>query len=235
MNAVELLQSIIREHAPEDIWQDSPLLGYRMLGNTNRGEIGEEFIRRYLSQHGIDTDNGTRTSRTDLRIGAVRFEVKTASLGANGTFQFNHVRLDRMYDLLLCLGICPHHVVFNMWRKGAVAENQAGTLVRMAEGQAVTYKLTKKLEDMEEIENLPTRIQQALAVGNKHRHIPQSRGGIDYLDNLALLCPPCNKEKRDRMTLTGLQDDNRKNGHLTTERERNIRHGRAQTTRRRRR
>ena len=164
MNPVELLRSIIQEHAPEDIWRDSPLIGYRMLGNTNRGEIGEEFIRRYLAQHGIDTENGNRTSPTDLRIGTVRFEVKTASLGANGTFQFNHVRLDRTYDYLLCLGICPHNVVFNMWRKGAVAENQAGRLVRMAEGQAVTYKLTKKLDDMIDIEQLPAQIQLTLGV-----------------------------------------------------------------------
>ena len=64
---------------------------------------------------------------------------------------------------------------------------------------------------------------------------PRSDGGSDAYDNLTLLCPPCNKEKRDRMTLTGLQDDNRKNGHLTTRNERNIRHGRARTTRRRRR
>ena len=161
MSPVELLRSIIREHAPEDIWQDSPLLGYRMLGNTNRGAIGEEFIRRYLAQHGIETGNGSRTSQTDLRIGTYRFEVKTASLGANGTFQFNHVRLDRMYDFLLCLGICPHHVVFNMWRKGEVAENRAGTLVRMAEGQAVTYKLTKKLADMRGIDDLPALVPRA--------------------------------------------------------------------------
>ena len=52
---------------------------------------------------------------------------------------------------------------FNMWRKGAVAENRAGMLVRMAEGQAVTYKLTKKLGDMKEIDNLPTQIQQVIA------------------------------------------------------------------------
>ena len=64
---------------------------------------------------------------------------------------------------------------------------------------------------------------------------PRSDGGSNAYDNLTLLCPPCNKEKRDRMTLTGLQDDNRKNGHLTTENERNIRHGRARATRRRRR
>ena len=83
-----------------------------MLGNTNRGEIGEEFIHRYLLQNGIKTENGDRTSETDLRIGTLQFEVKTASLGVNGTFQFNHVRLDREYDYLLCLGICPHDIVF---------------------------------------------------------------------------------------------------------------------------
>ena len=52
MNPVDLLVTIIREHAPEDIWREfvSPLVGYRMLGNTNRGEIGEEFIRRFLGR-----------------------------------------------------------------------------------------------------------------------------------------------------------------------------------------
>lgn len=159
VNPVDLLREVIREHAPEDIWQDSPLIGYRMLGNTNRGQIGEEFIHRYLARHHLKTGNGGRTSPTDLRIGQLQFEVKTASLGANGTFQFNHIRLDRQYHYLLCLGICPHEVVFNMWRKGDVAEGQAGTLVRMAEGQAVTYKLTKKLDDMKPIEALPVRIR----------------------------------------------------------------------------
>ena len=162
MNPVDLLVTIIREHAPKDIWQDSPLIRYRMLGNTNRGEIGEEFIRRFLDQHEIRVGNGGRTSRTDLRIGNLRFEIKTASLGANGTFQFNHVRLDRQYDYLLCLGICPHQVVFNMWRKGVVAENRAGTLVRMAEEQAVTYKLTKKLDDMQNNADLPSSILETI-------------------------------------------------------------------------
>lgn len=155
MNAIALMVEIIQEHAPEDIWQGSPLIGYRSLGNTNRGEIGEEFIRRYLSVAGIAVSKSARTSETDLRIVDQRIEVKTASLGANGTFQFNHVRLDRSYDYLLCLGICPHEIMFNMWRKGEVAENRAGSLVRMAEGQAVTYKITKKLADMRPIEELP--------------------------------------------------------------------------------
>lgn len=159
MNAVSLLVAIIKEHSPEDIWIDSPFAGYRRLGNTNRGEIGEAFVRRYLEACGIETSNGDRTSETDVRIAGHRFEIKTASLGANGTFQFNHVRLDRRYDYLLCLGICPNAVVFNMWRKGEVAEEKAGRLVRMAEGQAVTSKVTKKLEEMRAINQLPEMIR----------------------------------------------------------------------------
>ena len=164
MNPVDLMVEVIKEHAPEDIWQGSPLIGYRQLANTNRGEIGEQFIRRFISQYDIPVGNGGRTSRTDLKIGDRYFEVKTASLGANGTFQFNHVRLDRDYDYLFCLGICPNDIVFNMWRKGVVAENRAGRLVRMAEGQAVTYKLTKKLADMKDIETLPTLLRNVLGL-----------------------------------------------------------------------
>ena len=164
MNPVDLLVEIIKEHAPKDIWQESSLIGYRHLGNTNRGEIGEEFIRRFLKASGIPVRSGGRTSRTDMEIAGHRFEVKTASLGANGTFQFNHVRLDRAYEYLLCLGICPDEIVFNMWRKGVVAEEGAGHLVRMAEGQAVTYKLTKKRSDMQPITGLPETLKANLSI-----------------------------------------------------------------------
>ena len=108
MNPVDLMVEVIKEHAPEDIWQGSPLIGYRQLGNTNRGEIGEEFIRRYVRRYNIHVGNGGRTSCIDLRIGDSRIEVKTASLGANGTFQFNHVRLDRDYDYFLYSSLAPN-------------------------------------------------------------------------------------------------------------------------------
>lgn len=162
MNAIALMVEVIQEHAPEDIWQGSPLIGYRNLANTNRGAVGEEFLRRFLSGAGIPVTKSARTSETDLRVFEQQLEVKTASLGANGAFQFNHVRLDRNYDWLLCLGICPNAIVFNMWRKGEVAENRAGNLVRMAEGQAVTYKITKRLADMRSIEDLPGQFRSRL-------------------------------------------------------------------------
>ena len=52
---------------------------------------------------------------------------------------------------------------------------------------------------------------------------PKGEGGTDAYENLTLLCGPCNKEKKDKLTLTQLQELNRKNGQLTPEREGNIR------------
>lgn len=163
LDPIALMVEIISEHAPENIWIDSPMLGYRELGNTNRGEIGEEFARRYLRAAGITvSDKGWRADVTDMLIEEHPFEVKTASLGTNGTFQFNHVRLDRDYHYLLCLGICPHTIVFNMYSKGQVTGGMAGTLVRMAQAQSVTYKLTKKLADMKPIEALPLMLRDEM-------------------------------------------------------------------------
>lgn len=46
---------------------------------------------------------------------------------------------------------------------------------------------------------------------------PRSQGGTDAYENLTLLCPPCNKEKRDRYTLIGLQQFNRQQGFMRDE------------------
>lgn len=44
-----------------------------------------------------------------------------------------------------------------------------------------------------------------------HRE-PKSDGGEDWITNRMLLCQPCNGRKSNRMTLSGLQADNRKSG-----------------------
>ena len=163
IDPMDLMVQVIEEHSPESIWQNSPLAGYRQLGNTNRGQIGEDFIRRYIAAAGISVSNGSRTAPTDLMIAGQRFEIKTASQGVNGTFQFNHVRLDRTYSYLLCLGICPDKIVFNAWRKGVISEGGAGSLVRMAEGQSTTHKLTKRLAEMRPIEELVDWIRGEVA------------------------------------------------------------------------
>ena len=156
MNPVELMREVILEHTPDSIWTNAPLESFRRVANTNRGDIGEEFVFRYLRDAGAAVSKGdSRVEEWDLLVNGKRFEVKTASEDTGGAFQFNHIRLDRAYDYLLCLGVRPSAILFNAWRKGDVSEGGAGTLVRMAEGQSVTHKLTKKPADMMDIAELP--------------------------------------------------------------------------------
>ncbi len=160
MSAVQLFLEVIREHTPQSKWIGSTLEPFRQVANTNRGDIGEDFLFRYLKQSGIRVArNDSRVAVWDLEIEGRKFEVKTASEDMSGAFQFNHVRLDRNYEYLLCLGIRPESLVFRIWKKGALSEGAAGTLVRMAEGQSVTHKLTKQPRQMLEIEELPDWIR----------------------------------------------------------------------------
>ncbi len=68
-----------------------------------------------------------------------------------GGFQFHHIRLDRRWLPSLSWHR-PSEILFNVWTKGEVSEEQAGRLVRMAAGQSVTFKLTKRPEQMHPIE-----------------------------------------------------------------------------------
>ncbi len=167
MNSLDLMLEVIRDHSPVSKWSGATLEPFRQVANTNRGDIGEDFIVRYLQHFGLSvTKSESRVHPWDLDIAGLKFEVKTASEDSGGSFQFNHIRLDRSYDYLLCLGIRPEEIVFNAWRKGEVSEGVAGTLVRMAEGQSVTHKLTKRPDDMRSIEDMPDWIRNIETLSN---------------------------------------------------------------------
>ncbi len=55
---------------------------------------------------------------------------------------------------------------------------------------------------------------------------PKSDDGTDAFENLTLLCPACNRTKSDKMTLTGLQLHNRREGVLLPKNEANLKLGR---------
>ena len=164
MTAVEILKQVIREKHPGLHLDRCSTRIVPPRPRIRTGEkIGEEFLRRYLVQNNITLGEKTgRTSREDMQIEGQRFEVKTASEGTNRTFQFNHIRLDRNYKYLPLSGYSrPGAIVFGVWSKGDVAEGAAGSLVRMAEGQSVTFKLTKKADDVD-------RYRQVAGVDSGH-------------------------------------------------------------------
>lgn len=49
-----------------------------------------------------------------MRIEGASFELKMATEDVHGSFQFNHIRYHRPYDALLCLGIAPENILFDV-------------------------------------------------------------------------------------------------------------------------
>jgi len=142
-------------------WTNSMHESFKHLGNTSKGDAGQEFIMKYAIELGFTAEDFGRTGDRDVMIQGKDFEVKLASEDTSGSFQFNHIRLDYKYDFLLCLGVTPDNLVFGIWSKADVATNKAGTLVSMGRGQNSSFKLTKKksvLSDIHELKNKLTLI-----------------------------------------------------------------------------
>ena len=155
--AVDMMLDVIVEYREKTgMWEGATLEAFRNLHNTTRGTVGEQFLIRYLCRHGIEASRmGSRSSVYDIEVGGKKIEVKTASEGRNRSFQFNHIRLDVGYDYLLALAVSPESLRFGVWPKRVVESGAAGRLVRMARGQGITHKMTKHMDDLEPIENLP--------------------------------------------------------------------------------
>ena len=64
MSAVDLLIEVIREHSPPTKWTGAPLEEFRRVENTNRGEIGEDFLKRYLVLNEIGVSSESRITPT---------------------------------------------------------------------------------------------------------------------------------------------------------------------------
>ena len=148
-------------------WRDATLGGIKDLTNTYVGNIGQDFVQEWCEHLKLDWQVPDKSqSAWDIRIEGFRFEIKTATEDINGNFQFNHIRLHRDYDGLICLGIGPEYVKFDCWRKGSVAEKEAGTLVTMDRGSSATWKLTKRMSDLRDISEFEDRIKSVIQQSN---------------------------------------------------------------------
>lgn len=146
----EIMIEAINNNRNDDKWTNAPYEGIKLVSNTAVGNVGQTFIRKICDEIGFDnepprTNTGEEAynSPWDLKIKGVTFEIKTASEDTHGRFQFNHVRLHRRYDALLCLGISPNDIWFQMWTKAEVATEGAGKLTSMEQGGASDFKLSK--------------------------------------------------------------------------------------------
>ena len=144
--------AVVKEFGIDMKWSGQPFEKFKQLPNTNKGDAGERFIKLYGEDLGLTVEKpASRLGDIDLKINGKDFEVKLATEDVSGSFQFNHIRLDYKYDFLLCVGVAPDAILFDMWTKAHVATAKAGNLVSMGRGQNSSFKLTKKREDLRNI------------------------------------------------------------------------------------
>src|ERR1017187_7833013 len=141
-NPKDIFLQVVSGKIIDKKWTDQPHQAFKNLPNSSKGDAGEEFIKIYVTQLGFTAIKDKRLGDFDLLIQNKKFEIKLASEDISGSFQFNHIRYDSKYDYLLCLGVTPDNLVFDIWTKADVATGKAGNLVSMGKNQNSSFKLT---------------------------------------------------------------------------------------------
>jgi len=141
---ITLLIKVAKEKHINKKWTDKPLYLIKILPNSNKGDLAEDFIEAYCKELGFEVEEKkSNKGDYDKKINGKKFEIKFATEDLSGSFQFNHIRMDFKYDWLICLGCSPSEIFFEIYPKSDVVMGNAGTMVPMGKGHNADFKLTK--------------------------------------------------------------------------------------------
>lgn len=161
----------LSQHENATKWTGATYEKMKKIPNTKVGAVGQDFIEsicnelEFKCEFPIKNDGNRATqSPWDLKINDITFELKTATEDTNGNFQFNHVRYHRPYQAILCLGVSPDALYFNLWSKADVVTGKAGNLVTMEKGANASYKLTKRPGQLYPIDLFKAKLEEFLNV-----------------------------------------------------------------------
>lgn len=158
VDALDILDRVLSEHSNHTKWNDTRFGEIKILANTLVGSVGQKFTEMLCGeldisyQAPLNAEGQKKTQNPwDLKISDIEFEIKTATEDTSGNFQFNHIRYHREYQALLCIGISPDNVFFDMWSKAEVTVGDAGKLVSMEKDGNASHKLTKRKAELRHI------------------------------------------------------------------------------------
>lgn len=161
---------LLAVHGDHPKWRDSPFKKIKHVSNTKVGAVGQDFVEALCRAIGFDVEfpvnrAGQRAVQNpwDIKIEGKTFELKTATEDIGGNFQFNHVRYHRQYEAVLCIGIAPADILFDVWSKAEITTGLAGNLVSMEKGANASYKLTKRKTDLHPIDEFQDGLLAFLA------------------------------------------------------------------------
>lgn len=159
IDAKSIMMEVFKLHNDSNKWDNASFEHIKRVSNTKVGEVGQDFIEKLcdaLKYKCIFPLNkkGARAKQNpwDIQINDVQFELKTATEDVSGSFQFNHIRYHRPYHGVICLGVSPEEIYFNLWSKAEVSTGKAGTLVSMEKAANASFKLTKRPDQLYQID-----------------------------------------------------------------------------------
>lgn len=158
---------VLDRHSDAGKWAGSRLEKIRRVPNTKVGDAGQDYVEEVCKLYGFGTkfpgeaDSGKRSRQSswDIQIDGIKFELKCATEDVAGAFQFNHIRYAREYEALMCLGVGPENIYFNIWSKADVATGKAGKLVSMEKSGSASYKLTKRQDGLKPIQQFEAEMR----------------------------------------------------------------------------
>ena len=159
----ELFLHILEKYHNHSKWDNAEFKKIKTLSNTGVGSVGQDFIHELCNKLNINSKLSKKSTDVrdknayDIEIENIDFEIKTATEDTNFNFQFNHIRYHRKYEAIICLGVSPDDLYFNIWSKSDILTGKAGNLVSMEKGANASYKLTKSkksLFNINEFENI---------------------------------------------------------------------------------
>lgn len=166
IDAKEILLEVLGNHGDASKWNEATFEHIKRVSNTKVGEVGQDFIEKLCDDLSYEcvfplNKKGVRAKQNpwDIQIDGVQLELKTATEDVSGSFQFNHIRYHRPYHGVLCLGVSPNDIYFDIWSKAEISTGKAGTLVSMEKGANASYKLTKKPQALHPIKQFDTQLR----------------------------------------------------------------------------
>ena len=163
MNYRKILIRILNQFTNSEKWSSGYFGKITLIPMKKRGDVGELFIQEVLEELNIKFKIPKSKAPWDVEVQGKRIEVKTASEDVNNNFQFNHVRYHREYDAILCIGIAPKEVYFNIWRKEEITTGRAGKLVSMEKNANASFKLTKRKEGLLTMDKFKKKLEDFLS------------------------------------------------------------------------
>jgi len=158
-NYQEIFLNVLKKHGNHKKWDNAVYKDIKIISNTKVGSVGQDFIEDICKSLNMSVKfplnkkkKRAAQSPWDLKIDGISFELKTATEDVGGCFQFNHIRYHREYEAVLCLGVAPNDLYFNVWSKADITTGKAGKLVTMEKGANASYKLTKTKDQLKKCE-----------------------------------------------------------------------------------